>query len=182
MWILKFYNDRKGRAEKIEGSTYKEVYHELGWVLDSMQPTIQEELCLRGKPYFSQEKYDKLESRGDDSEIDYYNKMLEKLTEEDYLDCIRDSLDGAGYDKCDYTLRHTSRYYLDDIEQWSYLRYNALYCILDYLKHHNKLYYEEFSQKWYVRNKVFYERVKSKLAKWESKDYDDEVIFESFKV
>lgn len=182
MWVLKFYNDRKGRAEEIRDNTLRGIYYDLGMILDSMQPTFHEEMCLYEKPFYSQEKYDKLESRGDDSEIDYYNKMLEKLTEEDYLDCIRDSLDGAGYDKCDYTLRHTSRYYLDDIEQWGYLRYNALYCILDYLKHHNKLYYEDFSQKWYVKNKRYYDKVKSKLAKWELKDYDDEVIFESFKV
>lgn len=182
MWVLEFYNDRKGRTEEIRDNTLRSIYYDLGMILDSMQPTFHEEMCLYEKPFYSQEKYDKLESRGDDFEIDYYNKMLEKLTEEDYLDCIRGSLDGAGYDKCDYTLRHTSRYYLDDIEQWGDLRYNAMYCILDYLKHYNKLYYEDFSQKWYIKNKRYHDKVKSKLAKWESTDYDDEVIFESFKL
>lgn len=182
MWVLEFNNGRKRRVEEIRDSTLKGVYYDLGMLLNSMQPTYHEEMCLNEKPFYSQERYDKLVSKGDDSEIDYYNKMLDKLTEEDYLDCIRNSLEGAGYDKRDYTLKHTSRYYLDDIEQWGDLSYNVTYCILDYLKHYNKLYYEDFSQKWYVKNKRYYDKVKSKLVRWESRDYDDEVIYESFKL
>lgn len=182
MWVLEFYNGRKRRVEEIRDSTLKGIYYDLGMLLDSMQPTFYEEMCLNEKPFYSQERYDKLASRGDNSEIEYYNKMLEKLTEEDYLDCIRDSLEGAGYDKRDYTLKHTSRYYLDDIEQWGDLSYTVTYCILDYLKHYNKLYYEDFSQKWYVKNKRYYDKVKSKLVNWELRDYDDEVIYESFKL
>lgn len=182
MWVLEFYNGSKGRVEEIRDSTLKGVYYDLGMLLDSMQPTFHEEMRLNEKPFYSQERYNKLASRGDNSEIEYYNKMLEKLTEEDYLNCIRDSLEGAGYGKSHYTLKNTSRYYLDDIEQWGDLSYNVTYCILDYLKHYNKLYYEDFSQKWYVKNKRYYDKVKSKLTKWELRDYDDEVIYESFKL
>lgn len=36
MWVLKFYNDRKGRTEEIRDNTLRGIYYDLGMILDSM--------------------------------------------------------------------------------------------------------------------------------------------------
>ena len=51
MWVLEFYNGRKRRVEEIRDSTLKGVYYDLGMLLNSMQPTFHEEMCLNEKPF-----------------------------------------------------------------------------------------------------------------------------------
>ena len=80
MWSVVFYDSGLGRCLRYEAEHLKDLYYTLGTYFNSSQPTFREEQCLMGKGFFSYDKYLKLQEKGDDSDIEYYDKMLEKLT------------------------------------------------------------------------------------------------------
>lgn len=181
MWSVVFYDSGLGRCLRYEAEHLKDLYYTLGTYFNSSQPTFREEQCLMGKDFFSYDKYLELQEKGDDSDVEYYDKMLEKLTEDDYLNCILDEFFGNGIQKDDYNLKNTSRYYLEDIEQHYYLSSTDERLILDWLKAAKKLHYEKFSQRWYTKNKKYYKKVERVLESWCDNDFDPSILREAFK-
>lgn len=155
MWILKFYDSKQGGLVEIKADTLREVYYELGEHVDDMQPTFREEMKISMLPEFQYEVYKKYVDEGNDDAAEaYFDKYREKMTERDYLYSILEDLSANALDN--YRLDKEGNYYLDDIDLFKTLDYKRQQLVLDWLKVNNKLHFEGFSSRHYVKNKQFY--------------------------
>ncbi|AME09293.1 MULTISPECIES: hypothetical protein [Gemella] len=90
MLELKFKHRGYNRLVEIQGDTFQEMYYELNQMLNSMEPTFQEDRFIEDLEQFDNEYYKKLFEEDSEKANEYWNLMKKFICEGNYKDFIDD--------------------------------------------------------------------------------------------
>lgn len=162
MLELKFKHRGYNRLVEIQGDTFQEMYYELNQMLNSMEPTFQEDRFIEDLEQFDNEYYKKLFEQDPERANEYWELMKEFICEGNYKDFIDDIF--YGQDIKDYLIQYHNVYYFDEIVEY----YNLKYSYKDLDRMNKKLLStgkvkEDFNGRLYTEDIKLYEQLEIEL-------------------
>ncbi|WP_314004736.1 hypothetical protein [Gemella morbillorum] len=125
MLVLKFKHRGYNKREvEIEAANFRGIYYELGMLLNSNEPSFEEERYILSDEDYDKDFYMYLFETSEDEALDYYNSFVEKISDSKYKDFIDSIMEGKNYRDSDYEFYLKGVHYFDTIIEYSNLGYS----------------------------------------------------------
>lgn len=125
MLVLKFKHRGYNKREvEIEGANFRGIYYELGMLLNSSEPSFEEERYILSDEDYDKDFYMYLLETEEDEALDYYDSFVEKISDSKYKDFIDSIMEGKNYRDSDYEFYLKGVHYFDTIIEYNNLGYN----------------------------------------------------------
>lgn len=123
MLVLKFKRRGYKKELEIESKNFRGIYYELGMLLNSSEPSFEEEQYILSDEDYDKDFYMYLFETSEDEALDYYDSFVEKISDSKYKDFIDSVMQGANYRDSDYEFYYKGICYFDSIIDYSNLSY-----------------------------------------------------------
>ena len=124
MLVLKFKHSGYQREVEIEGNNFRGIYYDLGMLLNSNSPSLEEEQYILFDEDYDEDLYIYLLETSGDEALDYYNSFVERISDNKYKDFIVEIMEGKNYTSSDYEFYFKGVHYFDTIIEYDNLGYN----------------------------------------------------------
>lgn len=122
MLVLKFKHRGYNKREvEIEAANFRGIYYDLGMLLNPNEPSFEEDRYILSDEDYDKDFYMYLLETEEDEALDYYDSLVEKISDSKYKDFIDSLMQGKNYRSSDYQFYFKGVHYFDTIIEYSNL-------------------------------------------------------------